>query len=674
MQGSAPWKAVSFWEAASVRSSTVPTRSPLNGFDKNVIIVHNNTILAAQKESFFVKTMKKYLSLLCFSAVLLLLAAFGAVKSNIPLHSDRTDLPRFLVESPSGKAQELTVFAAGNETYYVFLPSYASLEQVSVAVSSDHGFSIENTPLLDGMDCGTFKPDTPYPFTTGSSQSATLWFYRSENTATLYVDTVSGTMKHIHKDINLKEGATVTLYTADGTVDCYDENSFLKGRGNTTWEKEKRPYSLTLSRPGNLLGMGEATNWVLLANAYDDTNLRNKLVLDLASRSGLRWTPESRWVDVYLNGEYSGLYLLTEKIEVAENRLNIDAESGDFLCKIDPILRMDKMRDPFLTAAGRPVEISYPGFLTRSNRRASEQLINRMEEIILSGEDLRDSTLIDLDSWIRRYLIDEISGNVDSDHASSYFYYTDGRFYAGPVWDYDLAFGNSDQVPDPVAFYTTVPQKTETYQSSLYHSALYKNESFHREMVDVYRTEFLPLLQQLLDSEIETLAASIRKASYMNGLRWQHMFEAGPDQQRTASDLTDYLERRVAFLNHVWLDGADYCTVQFEPIPGGLYQNLAVEMGSCLETALFDTVYTVWVDAATGEVFDFSQPVKKDVVLREQNAGEAGSKDTAAFPDAKTCIVLLSIGVLLITLTGFVIVDTGRRQKEGSTVHARTYS
>ena len=82
-----------------------------------------------------------------------------------------------------------------------------------------------------------------------------------------------------------------------------------------------------------------------------------------------------------------------------------------------------------------------------------------MEEIIFSGEDLRNSTIIDLDSWIRRYLIDEISGNVDSDHASSYFYYTDGLFYAGPVWDYDLAFGNSDQVPDPVSFYTTIPQK-----------------------------------------------------------------------------------------------------------------------------------------------------------------------------------------------------------------------
>ena len=192
--------------------------------------------------------------------------------------------------------------------------------------------------------------------------------------------------------------------------------------------------------------------------------------------------------------------------------------------------------------------------------------------------------------------------------------------------------------------------------------------------MEVYRTDFLPLLQQLIDGEIEQLAASIRKASYMNGLRWQHMFEAGPDQQRTASDLTDYLERRVAFLNRVWLEGADYCTVQFEPIPGGLYQNLAVEKGTRLETTLFDTVYTVWVDAATGEVFDFSQPVVKDVVLREQSAGHSGSKDATASLDVKNCIVLLSIAALLISLTGFVIVDIAHRRTEGSNVHERTYT
>jgi hypothetical protein len=94
----------------------------------------------------------------------------------------------------------------------------------------------------------------------------------------------------------------------------------------------------------------------------------------LASRLGLVWTPECRYVDLYLNGEYSGLYLLVEKLEVADARLTLDSARGDFLCKFDLEFRRDTLRNPFLTNAGRTVELTYPETLPQGDPSVPEAI------------------------------------------------------------------------------------------------------------------------------------------------------------------------------------------------------------------------------------------------------------------------------------------------------------
>ena len=107
----------------------------------------------------------------------------------------------------------------------------------------------------------------------------------------------------------------------------------IRGRGNATWLWEKKPYSLTLSKSADLLGMGAAKEWILLTNAPDPTHLRNKIAYDLAAEVGLLYSPESNWVDLYLNGEYTGLYLLTERNEIHPQR--IPAGNGTFLVSME---------------------------------------------------------------------------------------------------------------------------------------------------------------------------------------------------------------------------------------------------------------------------------------------------------------------------------------------------
>jgi len=566
-----------------------------------------------------VKIVQKYLCLLVLTAALVCVAVYSTPEA-------ATQFPEFVVQGPeSYPAQKVSIFDAENGNYYVFLPSYADMEKVTVSVGQTHFFSVDKISLSDGMDCGSFELETPYAFEIDHQQLGALWFVRSANVATMYIDTVSGNMKYLHQNKSHRETASVMLYTADGNMEFSDERSSLSGRGNASWEYDKRPYTLTLSAERALLDMAPATKWVLLANAADETNLNNKLILDLARHVGLQWTPDSRWVDLYLNGEYSGLYLLTEKIEVHKNRLNIDTDSGDFLCRVDLEERWPSLHNPFYSASGRTVEISFPEYPSVRTPSEIAELVNQLEAELSSGTDLSKSSLIDLDSWVRRYLIDEISANIDSDLASSYFYCSNGVFYAGPLWDYDMTLGNYPRNQEPCSFIAKNPWKSDTNHSA-YYEALCSNTSFHSRMLEIYRTEFVPEIQKLLDTDLDQLISFLRPASQANSLRWRTMYDNLPaDVVHTPDALKDYLFRRIQFLNSAWLENTPYCTLQFEARPGSSYLNVSVAKGHCLESSYINTKTTVWIDSETGEPFDFRQPITRDMILRRQHTENTDS-------------------------------------------------
>ena len=577
-------------------------------------------------------------------------------------------LPHFYLSNDFG-TETLSIYYAEDGNCFVFLPSYAELEQVVVKLSSSHQVYVDDIKLTNGMACGQFEIGKPYPFSVGLRKNLTLWFYQSSNVATMFIHTETGSMDYIHADKNHEENSSITIYTADGETNFHADSNILKGRGNYTWSLDKRPYSINLSSPADLLGMGIATNWILLANATDETNLNNYLVFELASRVGFSWVPECQYVDLYLNGEYSGLYLLTEKVEVDSNRLNIDTASNDFLCKIDLEERWDSLRNPFQTDTMRTIEICEPKILQQADYANITSKVNQMEDILLSGTDLSKTDMIDLDSWVYRYLIDEISANIDSDLASSYFYYYDGVFYAGPIWDYDMSFGNSVRNQEAESFIAKNAKKSQGLES-LYYSTLYQNKSFYSRMVEIYQFEFLPVLQKLLNGEIEDLSNSIGHATHMNNIRWKFMFNelkaSSPEFDRNAIDLMIYLEQRVDFLNQAWLENTDYCTLQFELAHDEPYWNVSVSKGHLLETSYVDLDSTGWVDASTGKEIDFNQPVLSDMVLTPMASTPQAAGTTNSHVPVATVyyIVFLSIAILLNLFFGIATIDILRVKRK----------
>lgn len=595
------------------------------------------------------KFFLKYIYWFLGTSLLLLLTFFCLVKEITSTKSSEA-LPRFYIETDAGD-EYISIFQTEDEKYYVFLPSYADIKQLKVLLPPEKQVFLGDMKLSDGMTCSVFEVQTGYDFAMDEQILGELWFYQSANISTMHINTATGSMKYIHDSREYEEDVSITVYTAEGNVECLRINGQLKGRGNSTWNYEKRPYTITFPNGENLLGMGESMKWILLANAREEECLNNKIAFDLASRTGNEWTPENQWVDLYLNGEYSGLYLLAEKVEVGSQRLNINTDRGDFLGKIDYENRWDTLNSPFVSNAGRVVEISSPSIFTEKEKERIIDLINQMENIILSETNLSANSTIDLDSWICRYLIDEILGNIDSDLASSYFYYKDGIFYAGPIWDYDAILGNENSNQNPHSFIAKNKKKSEI-DNSLYYDALYNNESFYSRMVEIYTEKFLPVLEQLIDEEIDEMASEISQSVQMNRLRWKEMYEIAGNENsnsvHTLKDIKDYLQQRVTFLNNAWINNVEYCTVQFENSRGNKYWNISVEKGSYLKTEYIDLENTNWVCENTGETIDFRYPISKDLVLvQPENRGFITSD----------YVVFFSIAVLIILFVGFVVLE-----------------
>lgn len=569
-------------------------------------------------------------------------------------------------------------YQAENGDCYVFLPSYVEMEDVHVGLSFGTQAALDDKNLAEGMDCGNFAVGEAYELSVNHSLKGTLQFQKSGNVATLFLNTGSGDMEHIHSDQANTEVTTATLVGADGQLAYYSDEAYLKGRGNATWNYEKKPYVLKLAEATDLLNMGAASDWILLANAADATNLRNKLVFDLAKQVDMAWSPDCAYVDVYLNGNYNGLYLLTEKVQSGLNRLELDVTEGDFLCKVDRISRWDTLENPMMSAHGRVIEISEPEYVSDEEKGKIADRIGEMERIIFSAGNIFQETQFHAQSWVYRYLIDEISGNIDSDFASSYFYSQNGVIYAGPVWDYDMTFGNSVRNYNPRTFVARTYYKSLSNVSS-YYDALYHNPFFYQQMTQVYQEEFLPLLEALVDGQIQEMAGAISAASNMNRIRWNSMFEQlqihGNIILLSEEAFIQYLEERVEFLNDAWINGQEYCIVQFELEPNQYLINAAIRKNDSLDTIASELPEGQWFDHRTGATVDYTQKVTQDMVLVKQiptngTPAQSDTVDTVQETGIATVYYVVIASILLlvmmcISMTGFEIYCRKTRRRDG---------
>ena len=225
----------------------------------------------------------------------------------------------------------------------------------------------------------------------------------------------------------------------------------IRGRGNSTWGHPKKPFQMKLSDKSPFLGMPSDKKWLFLAEYSDKTLLRNTIAFELGYISNLEWTPASEFAEVFINNEYNGTYNISQKVEESDNRVVL-SDNG-YLLELDQLNRIDSddvyfesvITDKFI------INIKEPDLNRTSDKYTYiKNLINDFEVALYSSdfqnEDIGYKQYIDLESFIDWYLISEITKNVDSRwYSSIYLNVIPGqKIKMGPLWDFDLAFGNTD--------------------------------------------------------------------------------------------------------------------------------------------------------------------------------------------------------------------------------------
>lgn len=266
---------------------------------------------------------------------------------------------------------------------------------------------------------------------------------------TRYADFIETDIPRIYistgNDVNKETYVSASVAVADETYGgFYDANCQIRIRGNSTSTAPKLPYNIKFSGKVSPLGMVKSKKWVLLANAFDKTLMRNAIAFDLSKAFGMDYTCDYRVVEVFVNGVNQGCYMLVESIEVNSDKVNINVNNGDALLELenDPNRYEEGTPYIFTSTYGLSFVVSEPESPSSEQAIALAQLINEAEEALSSKDYDVISEKFNVDSFVNSYLVHEYLKNVDAWLTSTRIYIKDGVIYAGPVWDFDLTAGN----------------------------------------------------------------------------------------------------------------------------------------------------------------------------------------------------------------------------------------
>ena len=581
-----------------------------------------------------------YLIIGLLSIVLVALAVSALLLSN------NSGMPPFDIALDTGNAA-VSLWENENGVLYAFLPGGCGS---SVRISTDEQVTLDGKTLENGSSLTGLSENVQHTLRWGNTEK-NLVIMRGEGTPVMLLDSAQKNISELYDGKSGREVVRTTLINENGVLQLSDSASAISTRGFSTRLPDKKPYNLKLSEKQNILGMPEAKKWTLLANAYDESGIKNKLVLDFARSSGVQGTPDSRYVNLYVDGEYSGLYLLCQRI----NDLGtLEDCVGQVLVTESYAVRSND--DTFFCTRGnRTFELKNDSDTDAKKWALARSILQKTEDALEAG-DL--SGYIDIQSWCRQYLIEEVFGN--SDIASLYFHIEtqNEMVYAGPAWDYDNALGSSSlnrYVRSPSAFTANAENVNSFY------TVIYNNESFRQRVTELYSAEYLPELKKLLQSGIDGYLAEIANSAAMDAVRRKTMYE-GYTIRCSAGDIKQYLSDRIDFLQEVWIDGKTRYTITLKRPKNKSYMYLTVRPGECInlppakELGVTDDV--VWMDEITGKPLDTSAPVNCDMSF-----AASGGRNSSAAPGGEMVFSAAACALLLLLLGIMISIDVLRRRK-----------
>ncbi len=452
-----------------------------------------------------------------------------------------------------------------------------------------HALAISNVPTGADLTITYTPEDVLENFTSyvGQEMYMTLTITRGKETKSIRCDLIPingiATM-YIRSDDPENEGREwiesspdksnsttghMLLVDEEGNEIYKDALTQIKGRGNSTWLAEKKPYQIKLSEKTDLLETGDKSNasktWVLLTNHSDASQLRNRTVLDLSVAMGMDPGIQCRPINLFYDGEYRGTYLLCEKVEIKSGRVDIeDLEesieesnpqiddfdalpteigktanganyyycpdlvspeniTGGFLLELDIPGRATLEKCYFVTTRGTHIVVKSPEYCSKEAMDYIATYYQEFEDALYNdgihpenGKTLADYA--DIRSLAQCYIVNELTKNPDGYRTSCYFYKNADSdvLMGGPVWDYDLGFGLGWSqfavfCVEPTGYFTLL---------SNFCRELYRFGPFRQAVHDIYIEQVSPYVTNTLLPALDENIATISNAARGNNLVW----------------------------------------------------------------------------------------------------------------------------------------------------------
>lgn len=360
---------------------------------------------------------------------------------------------------------------------------------------------------------------------------------------------------------NLEKGhgyirAEIVICDADGVQLNSVEGAQIKVRGNASAQGAKKPYAIRFDEKQNLFSMGAARRYNLIANLYDPTMLRNAIALQLSKSMEMEGTPDYRFAEVWVDGNYQGLYQLCEAINVNPHRVPLREGTDDFL-----IMRERERENPgavyLVTEAGLRYELCWPENPTTEQVEEIKHKLDELWDCVEKDDYNQLKTKLDVESFMKYYLLEELFKTIDYNFSSGFMYYKNGKLYAGPAWDFDISCGNID-VKRGEAF--ELPASVESWHCMTeWSKRLYENQKpfyrYYYEVLDRYeplfRTTYEPggIIDTLTAAMPMAIEANRVKAGWDPGLSYNEgMRDPDPTYEENVEFLRSWLHGRVDWI------------------------------------------------------------------------------------------------------------------------------
>lgn len=345
--------------------------------------------------------------------------------------------------------KENLIFNIDDNSVYKYIPDFLNADSL-VATFKHNGKSVQIENLIQVSDSteNNFNKILSYKVVAknGDVKKYNLRLDNFTKLPVILIDTENDA------DITSKEqyiNGELTFIGKDYNDPYYKKEIKIRGRGNYTWSLPKKPFQLKFDKKNSFFDLAEDKKWIFLANYTDKTMLRTAIAFELGYLSNSMWTPKYDFSEVFLNNQHIGTYQITEKVEEDDHRVNIG--KNGYLIEIEQ-LEKTKADDILFNTQRLWFTIKSPELNEDSDEYNYIKNYVRKVENVLYGSSFNDEkngyrTLIDIDSFIDWYLINEISKNNDAAFYSSCYMtlVTGEKLKMGPIWDFDISFGNTRQ-------------------------------------------------------------------------------------------------------------------------------------------------------------------------------------------------------------------------------------